>query len=120
MKCRCRFSLRALLLGVCGVAALLAAIPPTYRWYKWRHRLQSLQQWAATLKREQNLCECTMVPLGDGRWICVYTAEVYFSDDYSIADYSGQPTKNSGFFVVPPGAWVESPEDVVRLCDEYD
>ena len=120
MKCRCRFSLRALLLGVCGVAVLLAAFLATYRWYKWRHKLQSVRHWAATLKREQNLREWTIVPRRDGRWSTVYAADVYSSDDYSRADYSGQPVKDRGFFVVPPGTWVESPEDVVRLCDEYD
>jgi hypothetical protein len=105
---------------MCVVAVLLAAIPPTYRWYKWRYELQSLHQWAATLKREQNHCESKTIQLPNGRWLAVYTAEVSFSEDYSRATWSGQPVKDRGFFVVPPGTWVESPEDVVRLCDEYD
>ena len=103
-----------------GLALSLVALPPTFRWLKWRHERQSLQQWATRLRREANHCETMSIQMPDGRWFSVYTAEVEVLDDYSQATYSGKPVRDHGFFVVPPGRWVDSLDDVFRLWDDYD
>ena len=114
-----RFSLRTLIVTVAVLASLLAVAPTLHRWYVWAPYRESLDEWAAGLKRLPNKCESKTIQLPSGSWVGVSTAELEVADDYSTSTYSGQPVRDRGYFVVPPGEWVDTIPDVVRTWHKY-
>ena len=114
-----RFSLRTLIATVAVVASLLAVAPTLHCWYVWAPYRESLDEWAASLKRLPNKCESKTVQLPSGNWVGVSTAELDVADDYSTAGYSGQPVRDRGYFVIPLGKWVDTIPDVVRTWHKH-
>ena len=114
-----RFSLRTLIVTVAVLASLLAVAPTLHRWYVWAPYRESLDEWAAGLKRLPNKCESKTIQLPSGSWVGVSTAELEVADDYSTTTYRRQPVRDRGYFVVPPGEWVDTIPDVVRTWHKH-
>lgn len=115
-----RFSLRTALIGVFIAAILFAFGPRIYRCVKYIGHYQRLTTLAASWTREPNKCEGYTFRAANGTWLSVSTAEQEVSKDFSTATYNGAMPDPNRFFVVPPGKWVDSIDEVLATWDNYD
>lgn len=99
------------------VAGFFAGAPMVTRWYTWSSHSQALGDWAAQLKREH--WEAHAVQLSTGQCFSVHIAEVAIEDDGYSYVYSGQPIRQHGYFVVPPGKWVDSVPDIIDTWEQH-
>ena len=114
-----RFSLRNLIIVITLLAVLLAVVPAVHRWYVWAPHQKSLYEWDAGLKRLPNKGEAQSIQLSSGQYLTVSTTELEFADDYSSATFNGQPVRDRGYFVVPPGKWVDTTPEAIRVWQKH-
>lgn len=115
-----RISIRGLLIVIACVAVACGLARPTYRRIKWFDHRSRLVDWAANLKRERQRNESYAILWGAGQQFVVSTSELIVAPDYSSATYDGATPDPIRFFVVPPGKWVDTIDDVLDTWDEYD
>ncbi len=114
MNFRPRYSLRTLLLACVVVALLLAAGRWLYDWWRWAHYRAPLEQWSAALERRPQHPEVVAFWL-DGRMFYVSTAELKVRADGDL-EHNGAPIDPRRFWLYPPGKWVSSIEEVLRVA----
>ena len=114
-----RFSLRSLLIIVTVLGCLASFFPTIIRWQSWAPQRQRLSKWATGLERSHGKCESLAFQAPSGNWVSVSTAELDMARGNQSAIYRGQPVRAEGFFVIPPGKWVDSLADVVREWDRH-
>ncbi len=103
------------------VAGLAFAIGPfVLRRVKYLNQYQHLSGAAAKWKRQPHHCEGYTFQAANGTWLSVSTAEKIVADDYSTATYDGATPDPSRFFVVPPGKWDDTIDDILAVWDDCD
>jgi hypothetical protein len=121
MQRRLTFSMRGLLIAIAVIAVLLVAVPAVYRQHEWSETREMLNEWAAGLERKANHFESWGGQLSSGKWIFVGTAECKKADNFGAYTFAaGTPVRKQGFYVVPPGIWVETIDDVIQTWEEFD
>ena len=107
-----------LLLALMAIVALLAVIPAAHRWTTWAPHREALDEWAAGLERQPNSHESWSVKL-NGQSFSVHTSEIEIDPDGVTWNWSGQPIQPQGFYVVPPGEWVEDVPEVDPVAHRF-
>lgn len=115
-----RFTIRTAMAVVLLFALGFAFCPYIVRRAKYRDHYSRLSEAAAKWKRQPHRCEGYTFQAANGTWLSVSTAEKFDSDDYSTATYYGAMPDPSRFFVIPPGKWVDTIDDVFAVWDSYD
>lgn len=115
-----RFSIRTALTIIAIAAIAYACGPWTYRRVKYIEHYPALIEWASDVKRMPNHAEGYTFQGRDGQWFSVSTCKHEVADDFSTMTYSGATPDPSRFFVVPPGKWVETIDEVLATWDRYD
>ncbi len=114
------FSLRGLLLVVAFVAIGLAVFPPFYRRLKWRDDRIRLIDWSKNVKRTPNKCETFTIRASNGQWLTASTAFQEVGQDFDQATYDGAMPDPKRFFVIPPGKWVDTIDQILDTWEEFD
>lgn len=94
--------------------------PYIIRRARYADHYRRLSEVAANWKRQPHRCEAYSFQAANGTWLSVYTAEQIVADDYSTATYDGATPDPSRFFVVPPGKWVDTIDEVFAVWDSFD
>lgn len=115
-----RFGLRTVMVVMLLLALGLAYGPYMLRRAKYADHYRRLTEAAANWKREQHRKEGYSFQAANDTWLSVHTAELWVADDYSRAIYYGAKPDPRRFFVVPPGKWVDTIDEVFAVWDEYD
>lgn len=115
-----RFSIKTALAFTAITAIAFCVGPRLYRRTKYINHYRHLTEQAAKWKRQPHHAEGYTYQAGNGVWLMVSTAEHEVADDYSTATYTGSTPDPKRFFVVPPGKWVDSIDDVFATWDNYD
>ncbi|WP_413431593.1 hypothetical protein [Crateriforma spongiae] len=103
------------------IAGLVFAFGPyVFRRVKYFDHYQHFTEVAAKWKRQPNHCEGYTFQASNGIWLSASTAEQKVADDFSTVTYDGATPDPSRFFVVPPGKWVDTIDEVFATWDEYD
>ena len=121
-----RFRIRSMLIFIALVAVGLALAPSLLRYYRWSDARPRLLQWAAQLERKPSISEAWehIVRHRDGsvKYYVVSTSELVREIDGNGEELwcaSGRrPPDPSRFYVVPPGKWVDSIDEVIRVWDD--
>ena len=120
---RKRFSIRVLLVVTCLAAIVLRFGPNLYRRVKFVDHYNGLAAASADWERKpiRGSAEGYEFRADNGVWLSVWTSEHSYVDKYSLA----VPTEDAipdprRFFVVPPGKWVYTIDDVIATWDEFD
>lgn len=115
-----RYSLRTLLLGISAMALLLAAIAQIRYQVKWGEHREMLTRWSAGLKRQPHQSEDFTLGKRNGRWLIVSTAEHEVAKDFADYTYDGKMPDPSRYFVIPPGKWVDTVDEIIATWEDYD
>lgn len=115
-----RFTTRTAMAFVLPLALGFAFGPYIVRRAKYIDHYSRLTEAAAKWKRQPHQCEGYTFQAASGTWLSVSTAEKIVSDHYSTATYYGAMPDPNRFFVVPPGKWVDTIDDVFAIWDSYD
>ena len=119
-----RISIRAALLGVAIVAMGFAFGPNLYRRVKYFDKYQQLTNRAAQWNRTDGSVECYIHQAPNGRLLGVFTSEQEFPPPfgpYRSPLYNERARVDpERFFVVPPGIWVNTIDQVFATWDNYD
>ena len=115
---RPRFRLYSFLVVLAAIVAFVVTTPAVHHWYTWRPRRAALVDWAASLERQPDQHEAKLIQMPNGQWLSVQTSEVDIAAD-GTTTYSGQPIRSDGFYVVPPGQWVDNISEVIPLWQEH-
>ncbi len=129
-----RFGLKTVLILVAFVGVGIVNYPKIHRHFKWRNTRNELMSWSSNLSRE------------DGNIESYWHIDLRFVDSNSGVDLvgssfavlTGKPEKTIGadgrvdwgihvdskpdpkrFFVIPPGKWVNSIDDVIETWDNF-
>lgn len=94
--------------------------PMIYRRARFAEHYERLAISAAGWERTPGLAEGYEFQASNGVWLSVWTCEHSFADKYSLAVCDDATPDSSRFFVVPPGKWVDTIDDVITTWDEYD
>ena len=115
-----RFTIRTAMLVMLIAGLAFAFGPYVLRRARYVNQYRHLSEVAAKWKRQSHRCEGYSFQAANGTWLSVSTAEQIVADDYSAATYDGATPDPSRFFVVPPGKWVDTIDDVFAVWDDYD
>lgn len=125
-----RFRLRTLLLLFAFVAVLLALVPQYLRYHRWRGTKQQLVEWSARLERKpfknETFVKMTLdLPSGSSISYFVSTTQPLREVDsngvesWTTTEETSRTPDPNRYFVVPPGKWVETIDDVILAWDNH-
>ncbi|TWT75795.1 hypothetical protein CA13_73680 [Planctomycetes bacterium CA13] len=115
-----RFTIKTALLVTVIAAVAFRYGPWLYRRTKYINHYQRLTEQAANWERRPHHAEGYTYQARNGVWLMVSTSEHEVADDYSTATYTGATPDPNRFFVVPPGKWVDTIDDVFVTWDKFD
>ena len=115
-----RFSIRTVFIAICVAALVFSIGPNLYRRAKFVDHYKRLRKLSAEFERRPGRAEGYEFQAANGVWLSVWTCEHTFADKYSLAVYDGAPPDPNRFFVVPPGKWVDTIDDVLATWDAFD
>ena len=98
------------------VAVLITVSAFTFRRIYWRHQRARLTQWSSQLERLPHKCEGIDFTR-NGKTVSVTTAFVELDKGGECWSYDGDNPDPRRFYVVPPGIWVDTIEEIL---DEWD
>lgn len=121
---RIRVSIRAVLICVALAAFAFAFGPYLYRRVKYFDKYMQLTTEAAQWTRKDGHVEYYIHKSPNGRVLGVFTSEQGFPGPFTSRTgslYNDQATVDpERFFVVPPGKWVKTIDQVFATWDDYD
>ncbi|MFO0943277.1 MAG: hypothetical protein U0930_21290 [Pirellulales bacterium] len=76
--------------------------------------------WSKNVKRTPNKCESFAVLAANGQWLTASTAFQEVGEVFEDARYDGAMPDPKRFFVIAPGKWVDTVDQILDTWDEYD
>lgn len=113
-----KFSIRTALFAMFIVAIALYFVPPLLRRMKFAVQHNFLEK--KTWQRVQGISEGYEFHAPNGQLLAVYTTEREYNDETDLfepTNFAPDPTR---FFVLPPGKWVNTVDEVLETWDYYD
>lgn len=125
-----QFRIRTLLIALALVAILLTLVPQYMRYRRWQGTKQQLMEWSSRLKRLPFKDETFVkmnIDLPNGTTVSYFVSTTESRREVDVAGneswISTQETSRSPdpkrYFVVPPGKWVDTIDDVILTWDYY-
>ncbi len=125
-----QFRIRTLLIGLAVFALLMILVPQYLRYRRWQGTKQQLMEWSSRLKRAPYKDETFVkmnIDLPNGTTVSYFvsTTEPRREVDgagneswISTAENTRSPDPKR-YFVVPPGKWVDTIDDVILTWDNH-
>ncbi|NND99586.1 MAG: hypothetical protein HKN47_19900 [Pirellulaceae bacterium] len=118
-----RFSIKTALVATCLAAIVFNFGPNLYRRAKFVDQYKGLTEASAGWERKPvpGSAEGYEFQAANNVWLSVWTSKHTFADKYSLAvcDQDAIPDPHR-YFVVPPGKWVDTVDEVFATWDEFD
>ncbi len=113
-----RLSIRTALFAMFIVAVGFYFVPTHYRRMKFavQYNLLDDNKW----QRVQGLAEGYEFHAPNGQLLAVYTTEHEYNDETDLIEPTNFAPDQTRFFVLPPGKWVNTVDEVLETWDYYD
>ena len=101
------------------VAAIAYCIVPTfYRRIKFGDQYKALNE--IEWRRTQGTADGYEFRASNGKMLSVWTTEHEYVDKSGLVEPKSYTPDSSRFFVVPPGVWVDTVDEILKTWDQYD